>query len=163
MGSSQSVQQQPPPPSNQNSKIEWSSGDIATTNSSATTAATTTTTTTTTTTKKQLTKDGSLVVVGGIALIEYKCRKKKRAWGRCVKEHYEHKFLSGKSIEPAEADCDELFERYRQCYMRGMLKQRQGDNGSVALPKEGTLLHEFMEEEGMLDSNSDSGRGSDQK
>jgi Uncharacterised protein family (UPF0203) len=89
----------------------------------------------------------------GMALIEHKCRKKKRAWGSCVKEHYEQKFLPGKSLEPEEADCDDLFEKYRQCYMRGLLKLRQ--EKGMAPPKEGTMLHEFMEEEGMLDTDTE--------
>mmetsp|Transcript_431 Transcript_431/g.705 ORF Transcript_431/g.705 Transcript_431/m.705 type:complete len:140 (+) Transcript_431:33-452(+) len=85
--------------------------------------------------------------LSGVALIEYKCRKKKRAWSRCVADHYEHKFLPGKALEPEE-DCDDLFERFRQCYMRGLLKERQ--NKGMPPPKEGTMLHEFMEEEGMI-------------
>jgi hypothetical protein len=81
----------------------------------------------------------------GVALIEYRCRRKKRAWGNCVKEHYENKFLPGKSIDAEEADCDDLFDAYKQCYMNGLLKMRQ--EKGMDPPKVGTLLHEFMEEE----------------
>jgi hypothetical protein len=120
--------------------------------------------TTSKTTKKKKTNDGMILTTGGgVALIEHKCRKKKRAWGTCVKEHYEQKFLPGKSLEPEEADCDDLFERYRRCYMRGMLKLRQGDGGMLDLPKEGTMLHQFMEEEGMLDPTLDPSRGPEER
>ncbi|KAG7337494.1 UPF0203 domain containing protein [Nitzschia inconspicua] len=102
-----------------------------------------------TTTKKHK-QPPTTVGLTGVALIEHKCRKKKRAWGACVKQHYEQKFLPGQSLEPEEADCDDLFESYRRCYMKGLLKQRQ--EKGMEPPKEGTMLHEFMEEEGMLDS-----------
>jgi hypothetical protein len=90
--------------------------------------------------------------LSGVALIEYKCRKKKRAWSKCVADHYEQKFLPGKSLEPEE-DCDDLFETFRQCYMKGLLKERQ--KKGMPPPKEGTMLHEFMEEEGLIPQNSD--------
>ena len=82
----------------------------------------------------------------GIALIEHKCRKKKRRWNQCVSEHYKNKFLPGKSLEPEE-DCDDFFESFRECYMKGLLKERQ--RKGLPDPKEGTMLHEFMEEEGI--------------
>ncbi|KAL3938231.1 MAG: hypothetical protein SGARI_001821, partial [Bacillariaceae sp.] len=90
----------------------------------------------------------------GIPLIEYKCRKKKRAWGTCVKEHYEQKFLPGKSLDAEDADCDDLFDNYRECYMKGLLSLRKEQGKD--LPKEGTLLHEFMEEEGIQFDSSKS-------
>lgn len=86
----------------------------------------------------------------GVALIEHKCRKKKRKWSKCVSEHYEQKFLPGRSLEPEE-DCDDLFESYRSCYMRGLLQERQ--RKGLAPPKEGTMLHEFMEEEGITNDD----------
>jgi hypothetical protein len=85
--------------------------------------------------------------LAGVALIEYKCRKKKRAWSKCVSDHYEQKFLPGMSLEPEE-DCDTLFDKYRTCYMKGMIHERQ--RMGAPPPKEGTMLHEFMEDEGMF-------------
>ena len=82
----------------------------------------------------------------GIAMIEHKCRKKKRRWNQCVSEHYKTKFLPGKSLEPEE-DCDDFFESFRECYMKGLLKERQ--RKGLPDPKEGTMLREFMEEEGI--------------
>ena len=79
--------------------------------------------------------------------VDYKCRKQKRSWNRCISDHYEKKFLPGKSLEPEE-DCDDLFDSFRDCYMRGMLKQRQ--EKGMAPPKADSMLHEFMVEEGMM-------------
>jgi hypothetical protein len=84
--------------------------------------------------------------LSGPALVEYRCRKKKKAFSACVSSFYENKFLPGEKLEQ-EGDCDDLFEQYRECYMRGMLKGRQ-KNG-LGPPKENTLLAEFVEEEGI--------------
>jgi len=85
--------------------------------------------------------------------IDSKCRKQKRAWGRCVADHYEKKFLPGKSLEPEE-DCDDLFDKFRDCYLKNMLKQRQ-EKGLLP-PKKDSALHEYMDEEGMLDDKTES-------
>ena len=58
---------------------------------------------------------------------------------------YENKFLPGNSLEP-EGDCDDLFESFRQCYMCGLLKERQKKGLDV---NENSALAEFMEEEGI--------------
>ena len=82
--------------------------------------------------------------------VDYQCRKEKRSWSRCVSGHYENKFLTAKSLEPEE-DCDDLFDNFRDCYMKGMLKQRQ--EKGAAPPKKDTMLHEYMVEEGMVEDN----------
>lgn len=85
--------------------------------------------------------------LSGPALVEYKCRKKKKAWSECVGTFYS-RFSSGKVLEEEEADCDDLFETYRQCYLRGMLKERE--KKGLEPPKEGTVLAEFAEDEGLV-------------
>lgn len=95
--------------------------------------------------KKKIPKD-----LSGPALIEYKCRKKKKAWSACVGGFY-NRFSSGKVLEDEEADCDDLFDQYRQCYVRGMLKERQ--KKGLDPPKEGTLLAELAKEEELDWSN----------
>eukprot|EP00934_Nitzschia_sp_Nitz4_P007923 Nitzschia sp. Nitz4//scaffold15_size197535//69719//70123//NITZ4_001574-RA/size197535-processed-gene-0.69-mRNA-1//-1//CDS//3329537703//7913//frame0 len=81
----------------------------------------------------------------GVALIEYECRPYKKAWSSCVGKSY-RKFSSGTMVEDdQETDCDDLFDKYRQCYLRGMLKERQ--KKGLDPPKEGTMLAEFLEEE----------------
>jgi len=84
--------------------------------------------------------------------VNRKCRKHKRAWSRCVADHYEKKFLPGKSLEP-EQDCDDFFDKFKDCYMKGMIKQRQ--ERSAEPPKKDSMLHEYMVEEGMLDDGDD--------
>jgi hypothetical protein len=84
--------------------------------------------------------------LSGATLVEYKCRKRKKAWTRCVSGWYDNRFLEGKAVEP-EGDCDDLFDSFRQCYMRGMLKVHQKKNSDA--PSEGTMLAEFVEEEGI--------------
>mmetsp|Transcript_48523 Transcript_48523/g.117370 ORF Transcript_48523/g.117370 Transcript_48523/m.117370 type:complete len:152 (+) Transcript_48523:86-541(+) len=96
----------------------------------------------------------------GIALVEHKCRKKKRRWNQCVSAHYKTKFLPGKSLEPEE-DCDDFFESFRECYMKGLLKERQ--RKGLPDPKEGTMLHEFMEEEGIETTTTNTTTSNDDK
>ena len=84
--------------------------------------------------------------LSGLALVEYKCRKKKKAWSTCVGSFY-GRFSSGKVLEDEEADCDDLFEQYRRCYLKGMLKDRQ--RKGLDPPQEGTMLAEFAKDEGL--------------
>jgi hypothetical protein len=84
--------------------------------------------------------------LSGTALVEYRCRKKKKGWSLCVSSFYENKFLPGEKLEQ-EGDCDDLFEQFRECYMRGMLKERQ--KKGLAPAKTGTLLADYVEEEGI--------------
>jgi hypothetical protein len=86
--------------------------------------------------------------LSGIALVEHRCRRKKRLYNKCVADHYTNRFLTGKSIDPEDADCDTLFDSYKQCYMKGLLRERAKQN--LPPPREGTMLYEFMEEEGLL-------------
>jgi hypothetical protein len=83
--------------------------------------------------------------LSGAALVEYKCRKKKKIWSKCVGSWYDDRFLPGKALEEEQADCDNLFERYRECYMKNMLNERL--KKGLKPPKEGTILADFMEEE----------------
>jgi hypothetical protein len=86
--------------------------------------------------------------LSGVALVEYKCRKNKKAWRQCVGGFYD-RFSSGKALEDEEPDCDDLFEGFRQCYMRGMLKERQ--KKGLDTPKEGTILAQFIEDEDIIE------------
>ena len=88
--------------------------------------------------------------LSGVRLVEYKCRRKKRTWSDCVGTFY-GRFSAGKVLEDEEADCDDLFEKYRECYMKGMLKERE--KKGLTPPKDGTMLAEFMEEEGIEPGN----------
>lgn len=81
----------------------------------------------------------------GVALVEHRCRKKKKAWKRCVAGWYSDRFLSGKALEEerSEDNCEDLFDKFRECYIRGMAKERK------VTPKEGSILREYMEEDGI--------------
>jgi hypothetical protein len=85
--------------------------------------------------------------LSGPKLVEYKCRKKKKEWTQCVGTWYDKRFLPGEALEEEQADCDDLFERYRECYMRNMIKERE--KKGLDPPKGDTMLAEFMEEEGI--------------
>jgi len=65
-----------------------------------------------------------------------------------VANHYEHKFLPGKSLEPEE-DCDDYFENFRNCYLQNMLRSVKHT------PAEGSMLHEYLEEQDDDDDNAE--------
>jgi hypothetical protein len=77
----------------------------------------------------------------GIDAVNYKCRKKKAAYDNCVSEWYNERFLTGKSISQEE-ECGNLFETYRQCYLKG-IKREFFDKGKKR-PKEGSILAEEL-------------------
>ncbi|CAB9499674.1 expressed unknown protein [Seminavis robusta] len=79
----------------------------------------------------------------GIDAVNHKCRKKKAAYDKCFSEWYNERFLQLKSINQEE-ECGELFETYKQCYMKGM-KREFFDKGQKK-PKEGSLLAEELDE-----------------
>lgn len=84
----------------------------------------------------------------GPALVEWKCRKRKKAWNACVGGWYNDRFLPGKALEDerSEQNCDELFDKFRQCYMRGMLAEQKKKGLNI---EEGSMLAEFADEEGI--------------
>jgi hypothetical protein len=75
--------------------------------------------------------------LSGIDLVNYKCRKKKSAYKKCVANFYNEKFLQGRALSQEE-ECGDLFERYRTCYLKG-LKREFFDKGKKK-PKEGSIL-----------------------
>jgi Uncharacterised protein family (UPF0203) len=77
----------------------------------------------------------------GMDAVNFKCRKKKAAYDRCVSEWYNERFLTGKSISQEE-ECGNLFESYRQCYLKG-IKREFFDKGKKQ-PKEGSILAEEL-------------------
>jgi len=107
---------------------------------------TTTTSTSDTMKKKRRSPPQPPEDLNGPQLVEWKCRKKKKLWSECVGSYY-GRFSRGKVLEDETPDCDELFEGYRQCYLRGMLSERQ--RKGLQPPPEGTFLAEFVEEEGI--------------
>ena len=103
-------------------------------------------TTTSTRTKQEPTivvdpKEASL---SGMALVQYKCRKRKKLYDRCVSRWYSREFLPGKSIQQDQA-CGDLFDQYRACVLKG-IKKELWDKQGLPPPKEGSLLDEFTKE-----------------
>ena len=83
----------------------------------------------------------------GPALVNHVCQPKKAAWEECVKGWYGKRFLTGTALEEESSveDCDELFERYKKCYVRGMAKERKRQGYDP--PKKGSLLDDYLQED----------------
>ena len=74
----------------------------------------------------------------GFALVEYKCRKKRIRYDRCYRQKHSA-FIVGSKLTDKDGDvddapCDELFEAYKDCIYKGMLKDRK----KRGLPKAGS-------------------------
>jgi hypothetical protein len=80
----------------------------------------------------------------GYDLVQYKCRRRKASYDRCYSDWYNKKFLTGEDLNRNEA-CDELFEKWKECMLRGMAKERKKEG--LPPPHKESLLGEFMEEQ----------------
>jgi hypothetical protein len=80
----------------------------------------------------------------GYDLVQYKCRRRKAAYDKCYNEWYGKKFLTAEDIERDES-CDELFDIWKECIMRGMVKEWKSEG--LDPPKEGSILGEYLQEE----------------
>lgn len=80
----------------------------------------------------------------GYDLVQYKCRRRKASYDRCYSDWYSNKFLTGKDLNRDDT-CDELFEKWKECILRGMLKEREKEG--LPPPHKESLLGEFMEDE----------------
>ena len=83
--------------------------------------------------------------LSGMDLVNYKCRKKNKAYQKCVSKWYSEQFLTGKSMHQEEV-CGDKFEAYRLCVLKG-IKKEIWDKQGLPPPKEGSLLSEVMEDE----------------
>lgn len=79
--------------------------------------------------------------LSGMKLVNYKCRRRKKLYEKCVKNWYSQEFLPGKSINQEEA-CGELFDNYRACILKG-IKKEIWDTQGLPPPKEGSPLDEI--------------------
>lgn len=80
----------------------------------------------------------------GYDLVQYKCRRRKASYDRCYSDWYSNKFLTGEDLNRDET-CDELFEKWKECILRGMAKEREKEG--LPPPHKESLLGEFMEEQ----------------
>ena len=106
----------------------------------------TATSTTTTTKKKKKEPPKNLT---GFALVEYKCRKKRAKYDNCYK--YKHSaFVAGSRLtdkdgEVDETSCEDLFDAYKDCIYKGMLKDRKGRGVASGQPE--SALGDFDDDE----------------
>ena len=54
-----------------------------------------------------------------IADVQHVCQKRKEIYEACYKHWWKNAFTAGK-LEVSRDDCDELFERYQACFLKGM-------------------------------------------
>lgn len=76
----------------------------------------------------------------GYALVEHKCRRKKRAYDSCYAELYGG-FLLAKETD--SSGCDEVFEDWRLCILQGMKKDRE--KRGLPPPNKESILAELGE------------------
>lgn len=72
----------------------------------------------------------------GFAAVQHKCRRKKAAYDKCYAGLYGG-FVSAKETDTS--DCDELFDDWRECVLRGMKKDRERRGVTTPLNKESML------------------------
>jgi len=80
----------------------------------------------------------------GWDLVHYKCRRRKARYDKCYAEWYNKKFLTAQDINQDET-CDELFDIWKECVLKGMVKERERQGHGP--PKEGSILGEYLEEQ----------------
>jgi hypothetical protein len=73
-----------------------------------------------------------------MALVNYSCRKPKRRYRKCLNDFYSREFVTGRSMEQ---DCQEPFELYKECILRG-IRAEIWDKQGLPPPKEGSPLAE---------------------
>jgi len=79
-----------------------------------------------------------------MALVNYKCRRRKKKYDKCAGEWYQTQFMTGKSMNQEEV-CGDLFESYRTCILKG-IKVEVWDKQGLPPPKEGSPLAEIEED-----------------
>ena len=81
----------------------------------------------------------------GFALVQYNCRKKKRAYDICQAQHHKS-FVSGTKLQDEtgeEVSCDDLFEVYKECIYKGMYEDRK--KRGLKDPTEESALGGYLE------------------
>ena len=84
----------------------------------------------------------------GFARVEYKCRKRRAKYDQCYQQKHSA-FVVGSKLTDREGEvdddsCEELFEAYKECVYKGMLKDRQ--NRGLPMAKPDSALFEFANE-----------------
>jgi len=96
-----------------------------------------------TTKKNRRGKDNSNLT--GFAFVQHKCRRRRRAYDTCYAKWYGGSFVTGENVNNREESCDELFDNWRECVMRGMKKDR--DARGLPPPAKDSMLSEVDDDE----------------
>lgn len=72
----------------------------------------------------------------GFALVQRKCRKKKQTYDKCYAAMF-GSFVAAKSMD--SSSCDDDFEEWRLCILRGMKKEREKKGITAPVHKESML------------------------
>jgi Uncharacterised protein family (UPF0203) len=78
---------------------------------------------------------------GGMPLVHYVCRKKKRAYEKCVSSWYSKEFMTGAGSLNQEEVCGEKFELYKNCVLKG-IRREIWDKQGLPPPSDGSPLAE---------------------
>jgi Uncharacterised protein family (UPF0203) len=83
----------------------------------------------------------------GMELVNYQCRRDKRAYNKCVKKWYTKGFMTGNTESLHQADaCGDLFDTYRTCVLRG-IRREFWDKQGLPPPDENSPLAEVDDEQ----------------
>lgn len=83
--------------------------------------------------------------LSGFDLIQYKCRKKKRAYDMCHSSKHKA-FVGGKKLQDDEGEeqsCEDLFDIYKECIYKGMYQDRK--KRGIKAPAEESALGTYAE------------------
>jgi Uncharacterised protein family (UPF0203) len=78
---------------------------------------------------------------GGMPLVHFVCRKKKKAYEKCVSSWYSKEFMTGAGSLNQEQVCGEKFELYKSCVLKGIRKEIWDKQG-LPPPTDGSPLAE---------------------
>mmetsp|Transcript_17870 Transcript_17870/g.24772 ORF Transcript_17870/g.24772 Transcript_17870/m.24772 type:complete len:131 (+) Transcript_17870:229-621(+) len=95
--------------------------------------------------KKKKKKNKKEQELTGFALVQYKCRRKRRAYDKCYATWYGGNFVTGQNVNNREESCDDLFDEWRECILLGMKKDR--DSRGLPPPDKDSMLGEVDEDE----------------
>ncbi len=142
MGSTQSSTSLPPPNASMNTTTDNNNhAKIKLTNDATNSNPNNDKVVTTNQEKKKKKKSTPPKNLTGYALIEYKCRKKRARYDQCYQQTHSA-FVVGKKLFDKDGDeidhktsCEDLFEDYKDCIYRGMMKDRKERGVGVAKPE----------------------------
>lgn len=86
---------------------------------------------------------------GGMPLVQYQCRHRKRRYDTCVQRWYANEFLTGapgSSLNQQEV-CGDVFDAYRHCIQKGIRREIWDKQLGLAPPAPGSALADVDDDE----------------